>query len=297
MDQAARLRNIIKTQDTGMRTAARTITVTSGKGGVGKSSISLNLAIQFQKMGKRVVVIDADFGLANIEVMLGIRPVYNLADLIFRGKDLADIITEGPEGVCFISGGSGIQELSNLSREQIMRLTQSLYRLDECADIIIIDTGAGVSDAVMEFVSAGSEILLVVTPEPTSITDSYALLKLLNQRSDYMAEGKTIKMIANRINYPEEGNEVFQKISVVAGRYLDIRLEFLGGIPLDSMISKAVVQQSPVTLSYPRTPASRAITEIAGKMENGRQPEFQRRRGIAEMFSKLMQSDRKGKGW
>ncbi|MEG1457718.1 MAG: P-loop NTPase, partial [Acetivibrio sp.] len=170
MDQATQLRNIIKTSNVLPRPAARVITITSGKGGVGKSSISVNLAIQLRRMGKRVIIMDTDFGLANIEVMLGIRPQYNFADLIFKGKSLREIVTMGPEGIGFISGGSGIQELSNLTKEQIMRLSQSLYELDELVDIIIIDTGAGIADSVLEFVAASSEVLLIVTPEPTSIT-------------------------------------------------------------------------------------------------------------------------------
>ena len=175
MDQAEVLRKMVQQSET--RPAARVITVTSGKGGVGKSSLSLNLAIQMSRLGKRVVIFDADFGLANIEVMLGIRPQYNLADLMFRGRELREIITEGPEKICFISGGSGIQELARMNREQVMYLTRKLAELDAYADVIIIDTGAGISDNVLEFVVASSEVILVATPEPTSITDAYALLK------------------------------------------------------------------------------------------------------------------------
>ena len=165
MDQAERLRNIIKKQELPpvQKPVAKVITVTSGKGGVGKSSISVNLAIQLSRMGKRVVIFDADFGLANIEIMLGLHPRYNLADMMYRGKTLNDIITYGPENVGFISGGSGIQELANLSREQIITLIQKLNELDEFADVVIVDTGAGISDTVLEFVAASEEVLLVAT--------------------------------------------------------------------------------------------------------------------------------------
>ena len=145
MDQAEQLRKLVKNQGR-QQSAARVITVTSGKGGVGKTSIAVNLAIQIQRMGKRVIILDADFGLANIEVMLGIRPKYNLADLMFRGKTLNEIITQGPEGIGFISGGSGIQELARMTKEQVMYLTQKLVELDAMADVIIVDTGAGIAD-------------------------------------------------------------------------------------------------------------------------------------------------------
>ena len=151
MDQAERLRNIIKNQNRRQH-LAKVITVTSGKGGVGKSNISVNLAITLSKMGKRVVILDADFGLANIEIMLGIRPKYNLADMMFHGKGVCDIIASGPENIGFISGGSGIREMTNLSRDQIQNLVRSVYELDQVADVILIDTGAGISDSVIDLV-------------------------------------------------------------------------------------------------------------------------------------------------
>ena len=176
MDQAEKLRSMVKSQEETVKEPAkrlaRVITVTSGKGGVGKSSLAINLALQFRKKGKSVIIFDADFGLANIEVMFGAIPKYNLADMIFRGKGFKDIIVEGPEGIGFISGGSGINGLGNMNREQVQYLVYKLKELEMLADIIIIDTGAGISDSVLEFVAASGEVVLVTTPEPTSITDS-----------------------------------------------------------------------------------------------------------------------------
>lgn len=185
MDQAEQLRNLIKANSQAKKPVARVLTVTSGKGGVGKSNTSINLAIQFRKMGQKVIILDADFGLANIEIMFGAVPKYNLSDLIYEGKGIKEIITRGPMGVGFISGGSGVASLSNVTQDNIQCIVQSLAELDSLADVVIIDTGAGISDAVMEFLVASGEILLVTTPEPTSITDSYSLLKALSMHPKY----------------------------------------------------------------------------------------------------------------
>ncbi len=289
MDQASQLRNIIKKSQ--QHPAAKVITITSGKGGVGKSSISVNLALQLQKMGNRVVIMDADFGLANIEVMLGIRPKYNLADLMFRGKQLNEIITQGPEGIGFISGGSGIQELTRLTNGQISSLNQSLFLLDEIADIIIIDTGAGIGDAVMEFASCSDETILIVTPEPTSITDAYAVLKALDKRLKFENEEYTIKMLANRVGSFPEGKELYNKLSIVVNKFLKIKVEFLGAIPQDSMLSRAVLRQMPVSLSYPKAISSQALYEIATMIDSGKMIEQKQPMGIRSLFYRLMQSN------
>ncbi len=287
MDQASKLRELIKSQNNS-KALARVITVTSGKGGVGKSSVSVNLALWLRRLGKRVVILDADFGLANIEVMLGIRPQYNLADLMFKGKSLNDIITQGPEGIGFISGGSGIAELTNLTANQVVYLVQKLCELDQIADIIIIDTGAGISDNVLEFVAASQEVLLVATPEPTSITDAYALLKTLNKKhadSDKM----TVKMIANKVANEEEGEELCNKLNIVVKRFLDINLEFLGSVTMDMAVTKAVMQQKPFSMIYPNSTASKSIHAIAGKL-CGQEVNVNAgsNRGITRMFSGII---------
>lgn len=291
MDQAEQLRKMVSMQSRPKNTA-RVITITSGKGGVGKTSLSVNLAINLSKMGKRVMILDADFGLANIEVMLGIRPQYNLADLMYRGKSLQEIITKGPENIGFISGGSGIQELSHLSKEQVIYLIKKLYELDECADIIIIDTGAGIADSVLEFVAASSEVLLVATPEPTSITDAYALLKTLNRKSEFSAESTSIKLISNKIKSEEDGEELFNKLSLVSDKFLNIKLEYLGGIPQDEQVSKAIIQQTPTALLYPNSDASKAISAISAMLmaENELSTREKSGKGIVQLFSNLIKS-------
>ena len=287
MDQAEQLRKLVKGQER-RQTAARVITVTSGKGGVGKTSIAVNLAIQMQRRGKNVIILDADFGLANIEVMLGIRPQYNLADLMFRGKTLNEIITRGPEGVGFISGGSGIQELARMTKEQVMYLTQKLVELDSMADVIIVDTGAGIADNVLEFVTASSEVVLVATPEPTSITDAYALLKALNRRAGFSREHTSIKMISNRVGSEAEGRSLYEKMSVVVDKFLNIQPEFLGIIPQDDMISRAVMVQKPITMAYPNAPAAKALQTIAVKLCDGMQQES--KKGITGLFSDMIRT-------
>lgn len=207
MDQAEQLRNLVKKQNR-QEHLARVITVTSGKGGVGKSNISLNLAIQFSRLRKKVVILDADFGLANIEVMLGIRPQYNLSDVIFRGRNVSEIITKGPGNIGFVSGGSGIHELTNLNSDQLRILVNVMYQLDSIADIIIIDTGAGISDNVMEMILSSAEILLVATPEPASITDAYVLLKTLKTQEGYNKDSLKIRLLGNRTQSSEEGREL-----------------------------------------------------------------------------------------
>jgi len=288
VDQAEQLRKMMQQNDS--KPKARVITVTSGKGGVGKTSISINLAIQLTRLGKRVVVFDADFGLANIEVMLGVRPQFNLADMMFRGKDLADIITQGEEGISFISGGSGIQELASMNREQVMFLTSRLIALDKFADVIIVDTGAGISDSVLEFVLASTEVLLVATPEPTSITDAYALLKALNRKEEFSKEDTSIKMISNRVKNEQEGLSLFEKMSVVSDKFLHIPIEYLGPVPMDEQISKAVMRQKPVSVINPEAPSAKAIKQIAEKILEMESEETSEKRGMFQLFSNLIRN-------
>lgn len=288
MDQAEQLRNIVKQQNKKQR-SARVITVTSGKGGVGKSNVSVNLAIQMSRLGKRSVILDADFGLANIEVMLGMRPQYNLADMMFRGKDVKDIICTGPEDIGFISGGSGLREMTNLNKDQILSLVRTMYELDHYADVVIIDTGAGISDTVIELVASSSEVLLVATPEPTSITDAYALLKTLHRHDGFEAGSTSIKMIGNRIQSYEEGKELYLKLNTVVNKFLGMEMEYLGAIPYDECLPRAVMQQQPVSLAYPDAPSARAMLELAMVLEDEKKEiePMDTAHGLAGLFTKI----------
>lgn len=290
MDQAEQLRNLVKKQ-TRQEHLARVITVTSGKGGVGKSNISLNLAIQFSRLRKKVVILDADFGLANIEVMLGIRPQYNLSDVIFRGRNVGEIITKGPGNIGFVSGGSGIHELANLTSGQLKILVNVMYQLDNIADIIIIDTGAGISDNVMEMILSSAEILLVATPEPASITDAYVLLKTLKNQDGYNRDSLKIRLLGNRTQTREEGRELFEKLDSVVGKFLGMEMDYMGAVPYDSFLQKAVMKQRPVSLAYPNAPSSKAIQELASILENRSSRHISPAGGgLSGIFSKILRN-------
>ncbi|MDO4513877.1 MAG: MinD/ParA family protein [Lachnospiraceae bacterium] len=294
MDQAQSLRNIIKAGNQTPRPLARVITVTSGKGGVGKSNTSINLAIQLKKMGYKVIILDADFGLANIEIMFGTIPKYNLCDLIYQGKNIKEIITWGPNDVGFISGGSGITGMANLSREYLTYIIQNLAELDAIADVIIVDTGAGISDAVMEFLVASGEILLVATPEPTSITDSYSLLKALSKHPRYKMEDTKIKVVANRVEREEDGAALFQKLNVVVERYLKLPMTYLGAIPQDAQLSKAVMQQMPVSIAHPKAKSAIAYEQMAKALTNVELNQDLKKRGMAGFFSHIITGKKLG---
>ena len=285
MDQAQQLRNVIKKHNQVNQNTARVVTVTSGKGGVGKSNLAVNLAVQLCKEGKRVVIFDADFGLANVEVMFGAIPQYNLSDFIYRGKGIKEIITPGPMDIGFISGGSGIIGLNNLYREQIMYLVKSIDELNEIADFIIIDTGAGISDQVLEFVMASPEVLLVSTPEPSSLTDSYSLLKALYRNPNFVAGSTTIHVVSNRVNSMEEGQAVYDKLNSVVSQFLHGKLNYLGMIPADTALEKAVRQQQTVSLLEPNAKSAKAFEVLAGNLLNGTHNQVSMRRGIGQMFS------------
>ena len=285
MDQAEQLRIIKANQQ--IRPTARVITVTSGKGGVGKSNMSINLAIQFRKMGKRVIILDADFGLANIEIMFGAVPKHNLCDLVYEGKSISDIITWGPMEVGFISGGSGIAGMSNLGRDALTCIIQNLAQLDAVTDVIIVDTGAGISESVLEFLVASGEVLLVTTPEPTSITDSYSLLKALYRHPRFEEDYTKVKMVDNLVDNVKEGQILFDKLNAVVTRYLKTPMEYLGCVPQDPQVVQAVMQQVPVSIQNPAAKYSQAYERIARRLCDKAQEE-QERRGMAAFFSHII---------
>ncbi|WP_028243857.1 MinD/ParA family protein [Pseudobutyrivibrio ruminis] len=287
MDQAENLRNVIKAQNIRTVENTKVITITSGKGGVGKSNMAVNLAVWFTRLGKRVIILDADFGLANVEVMFGTLPNFNLSDVIFKGMSIRDIITPGPLGIGFISGGSGVVGLNNLNREQIAFLVHNLSLLNDLCDILIIDTGAGVSDQVLEFVLASPEVLLVSTPEPSSLTDSYSLMKAMYKSQKYSKEGTNVHLVANKVMSEAEGRAVYSKMDSVVKKFLGGNLDYLGYIAYDSSLEKAVRNQKVVSLEYPTAKSTKCFESVASKLlQKDESTHF--KWGVSHIFSALL---------
>ena len=284
MDQATGLRNVVKMQQASQPPQARVLTITSGKGGVGKSNTAVNLAVQLSRLGKRVIIFDADIGLANVEVMFGAIPKYNLSDVLYKGMPMSDIITKGPMNIGFISGGSGVVGLNNLTREQIIGVVQKLSELDSLADIILIDTGAGISDSVMEFVIASPEVLLITTPEPSSLTDSYSLIKTLYRNLDFNYKDTVINVIANRVNSAADGQAVYDKLSSVVSQFLNWNINYLGLVPQDTNIEKAVRQQQVVSIFDPQAPSAQAFAKIAESLVSGENRYYEIKGGFSRMI-------------
>lgn len=285
MDQAQQLRNIVKLQEQRNISNAKVITITSGKGGVGKSNMAVNLAVHFRKMGKRVIIFDADFGLANVEVMFGTVPKYNLTKLLEGEMKIEDIITKGPEDIGFISGGSGIVGLNNLNKSQIDYLISNLSYLNELTDVLIIDTGAGVSDSVLEFVLASPEVVLVTTPEPSSLTDSYSLIKALYKNPGFIKNGTNIRLVANKVNSRDEAMAVYNKIKTVTTKFLNGEVKYLGMVPQDDTLEKAVRNQKIVSLSYPKAKSTKAFETIAYELL---EEKITYKWGISQIFSSFI---------
>jgi len=265
VDQANRLRDIVmsnkKEEDYNFK--SRLITVTSGKGGVGKSNFTLNLAIQLSLQGQKVIIIDADFGMANIEVLFGIVPKKGLLNVLSGENQISEVITDGPEGVKFISGGSGFTDLAALNDKQLEYMLESFTYLDSMFDIILIDTGAGASNQVVNLVKASKETIIVTTPEPTSLTDAYAMIKIIKDKKISVPE---MFIVINRVDDKKEGEEIYLKLNRVSHRFLGLELKLLGYIPNDDMLVKAVKAQKPVSLLYPKAASSKSIVNISRDM-------------------------------
>ena len=241
---------------------ARVIAVTSGKGGVGKTSIVANLGYAFTKLGKKVLILDADLGLGNLDVLLGLAPKYNLSHVIMEEKSIEEILIDGPGNMKILPASSGIQELTHLTRQQKIQILSQLDMLVDSVDILFIDTAAGISSNVMDFNATAQEIIVVVFPEPTSITDAYALMKVLSLKYS----GKLCKLLVNMTSRPEEGREVFRQLHLVTERFLDMDIEYLGCILHDDKVTRGVKNQKIVSELYPDTQASRCFKELARKI-------------------------------
>lgn len=257
LDQAAGLRRMANPKP------VKVVAVSSGKGGVGKTNVSVNLAAQLSRMGREVMLLDADLGLANVDVLLGLSPKYNLSHVIEGKATLEEILVEGPGGIHIVPAASGLQRMAELTPAEHIGLIRGFSELSHDLDYLIIDTAAGISDGVVSFARAAREVMVVACDEPSSITDAYALVKVLN--SDYGVQ--RFHMVANRVRSPREGQDLYGKLLKVTNRFLDLTLDFAGAIPEDDYLRKAVQRQKPVSLAFPGAPSSRAFGELAKRVD------------------------------
>ncbi len=285
-DQAYNLRklvskNVIKKPPENSPGDLKVISVTSGKGGVGKTNVVVNLAISLAKAGKRVVIFDADLGLANIDVLMGLVPKYTLQEVIRGEKMLQDIILTGPYDVRILPGGSGIQALANLDYYQRERLISSLRIFKDDTDFLLIDTGAGISRNVLGFISAADKVIVVLNPEPTAITDAYGIIKILS----HFQLHREVELIINRVVGSGEALQTTEKIKKVADKFLQIKVKHLGHIVDDQAVGKAVRKQQPFTILYPNAKATYNIEQIAQKFLG---INFTDPKGVDGFINKLM---------
>jgi flagellar biosynthesis protein FlhG len=285
MDQATTLRTMVKVEcdrthhpkmdsehrSSPLITRPKVIAVTSGKGGVGKTNVAANLAVACQRLGKKVLILDADLGLANIDIILGLNPKHNIGEVIRGEKELSDIIITGPEGVAVMPASSGGQELAHLTEGQKANLLNEFDTLDSRFDIFLIDTGAGISSNVIYFNVAAQERLIVVTPEPTSITDAYALIKVLFQQH----KTKSFLLLMNMVRDEKEAMSVYRNLSTVVARFMaGASIDYAGCIPWDRCLPESVSKREPVVCCYPESSSSKCFKRLAQHLlqQNGSRP-------------------------
>ena len=259
----------------------RIITVTSGKGGVGKTNISVNMALAYARLGKKVVVMDADLGLANVNVMLDMIPKFNLYHVIRKQKTMQEIILQTEYGIRIVAGASGFSKIANLDEDERQNFISELNTLED-ADIIIIDTSAGVSSNVMDFIAAANDAVIVTTPEPTSITDAYGIIKIIATEVDSLNMG--LKLVVNKAKSAVEAKKVADRMINIAGTFLNLKVDYLGYIPDDPAVPQAVLRQRPFMVVDPKCKASIYLQHIVGRMEKS---ETRETGGLANMFRRL----------
>jgi flagellar biosynthesis protein FlhG len=289
-DQAEKLREIMRQknkhgekQDKD-KTAKHTriITVTSGKGGVGKTNTSVNMALAYARMGKKVIVMDADLGLANVNVMLNVVPKFTLYHVIRKQKTMKEIIQTTDYGIQIVAGASGVSKIANLTEEERQNFINELDTLSN-ADIIIIDTSAGVSSNVLDFIAAADDAIIITTPEPTAITDAYGIIKIIATEIDNLNIG--LKLVVNRVKSVTEAKKVADRMTQIAGQFLNLKVDYLGFIYDDPVVSQSVLRQRPFMVVDPKSKASQCIQHIVGRMEKS---EIRENGGFGNMIKRLL---------
>ena len=279
-DQAHSLRRLANRGD---RKSARVIAVTSGKGGVGKTNLSVNLSLGLIQAGSSVVLLDADLGMANVDILLGLTPKFTLTDVLQSEKDVGEIIVEGPLGLKVVAGGSGVYDVANLTEWDLERFVRSVEQLDLNSDFIIIDTGAGLGRNVLSFVLAADETIVVTTPEPTAITDAYGMIKVILQRNPDSA----IRVIVNMVNSPRQAQQVVEKLNAVLRQFVNREVAYGGFIPYDGHVGRAVSEQRAFITAFPSSSASRSIEHVAEKIAGKTSGQDGLGRGLKGFFSRV----------
>jgi len=284
-DQAEKLRELMrnrtKADSSSSERKTRIITISSGKGGVGKTNLSINLAIAYAQMGKKVVVMDADLGLANVNVVLGIIPKYNLYHLIRKQKTMDEIIMDTSYGIQFVAGASGFSKIANLTEEERQTFISEMSSLSN-ADVIIIDTSAGVSNNVLDFIAAADEAIIVTTPEPTAITDAYGIIKIISTEIDNLNLG--IKLLVNRVHSVTEGKKVAERIITITGQFLNLKVDYLGFVYEDPIVQSAVLKQKPFIALDPKGKAAICLHHIVSRLEK---VEYREGGGLGQFIRKF----------
>ncbi len=242
----------------------RIIAITSGKGGVGKTNMAVNMAIAYAQLGKKVILIDGDLGMANVNVLLNVVPQYNLMQVINRQKTMSEIILDTEVGIKFIAGANGFSKIANLSVEELDYFAKQFSQLGN-ADIIIIDTGAGIANNVLQFVAAADEVYVVTTPEPTAITDAYGMIKIIT--TELNDRNINIKLLVNRVHSAEEGKKISDRIITIVGQFLNYKVDYIGFVYDDSVVSASVIRQKPFMVVNPTSKPAQCIKHIVGRIE------------------------------
>ncbi|HBW36420.1 MinD/ParA family protein [Desulfosporosinus sp. BICA1-9] len=284
-DQASVLRDLAS-RENHKQAKMRVIAVTSGKGGVGKTSFTINLALALTEYGQRVIILDGDLGLANVDIAFGLTARYTIEHLLSGEKTIEQILLTGPRGIGIIPGGSGVQGLANLERDKLKNVIANLGRLEKMADVLIIDTGAGLGHTVINFLQAADDIIMVTTPEPTALTDAYGLLKSLRIEAGEVP----IHMVINRVRSEEDAQATFKRLETAVQRFLKGSLSFLGWVYDDTLVGRSVMLQEPLGISFPDSSAYRCIQWIAGKVVGINLTQQRQVGGVRGFLSKLLRS-------
>lgn len=278
-DQAQELREMMSTHKT------KIIAITSGKGGVGKTNLAVNMAIAYAQQGKKVILIDGDLGMANVNVLLNVVPQYNLMHVINKQKSMQEIITETEFGIKFIAGANGFSKIANLSVDELEEFAKQFGLLSN-ADIILIDTGAGIANNVLQFVSAADEVCVVTTPEPTAITDAYGIIKIIT--TELIDRETRIKLLVNRVHSSDEGKRISEKIINIVAHFLNYKVDYIGFVYDDPVVQASVIRQKPFIVVNPTSKPAQCIKHIVGRIEKN---DVGNSEGVSSFLKKFLRKD------